>query len=100
MRIVSYIFLALVSVASARLGENLEQLTARYGKPVSHDGDGTIFSKAGYRVIAMLFKGKCGALTFSKSDGAEMKPIEISALLSANDGGGGGLSRKIPLLGK
>lgn len=85
----------MVSPASARLGETLEQCRKRYGKEIEVDKEnGAIaFEKKGWIITVMFLKGRAGALIFQhkKEPGGIFNPnisdVEIAALLKANGDG-------------
>lgn len=110
-------FVISMACASARIGENADQLAKRYGKPISGEGTEAIqFKKNDIYVVAKLLKGVCQHITFSnnpvagtKSDvfgggfvlpgegpatpppqptTAGLTEAQIQSLLEANAGGG------------
>ncbi len=86
-------FLIIASVASARIGETLEQCEARYGKgSVGKDGE-ISFTKAGFTIQATFYEGKVDAIGVFKIERdvlghpKEMSDTEVQTLLEANGGG-------------
>lgn len=91
-RIAAVILMASAAVASARLGETLEQLTARFGKPTqtvtpkpsSIDKKEYVFHKGGF-VIDAYFRGKaCEKITYTKETWGSLSDEEIAQLLKSN----------------
>jgi hypothetical protein len=79
------ILLALSSAAFARLGETLDQCTARYGEPVKTE-DGSTFYKKGEITIAVHFRGdgRADTLVFSKGRYRPFDLDEVNVILAAN----------------
>jgi hypothetical protein len=86
--------LALALPAHARLGESMEQLTARFGKASEANEVNDIrdmvarekrykFSKEGIQVVAGLIDGRCEYIKYYKYN-AFIKEEEVQALLKAN----------------
>src|SRR6187402_2385265 len=65
-----------------RLGETIEQCTARYGEPVKTQ-DGSTFYKKGEILISIHFRrdGKADALVFSKGEYGRLDIDEVNAIL-------------------
>ena len=77
----------------ARVGDTAQQVDERYGKPKRETQQaGGNFSREygyqGYRVVAAFRHGVCYAESYRKIPPVAFLPAEISALLSANAGGG------------
>jgi len=100
MKIALLTILFIVSVttsALARLGENADELVARYGPPLSEKdqkGEGdkislayVVFQKGGFEIDATLSNGISVAESFKKINGEALTIGEIRTLLSANSQG-------------
>jgi hypothetical protein len=89
--------LSVTSSAHARLGENPDQLVARYGQPLSEndqkrEGDkialaDVIFQKSGIRIEVTVTDGISVAETFSKLNGQPLTIGEVRILLTDNSQG-------------
>lgn len=107
MRTLILLCVMLAAPAWARLGETLEQCSARYGKPVQTDTleVGARFEQAGWCICAWFDEaGKCDYIVFTKvgprpnlsfqevitqhHTGADISREELDALLAANAGEG------------
>jgi len=90
---------SVTATAWARLGENADQLVARYGQPLSETdqkGEGTkipladvVFQKGGFQVEVTLTDGISVAESFKKINGEALTLGEIRTLLSVNSQGYG-----------
>jgi hypothetical protein len=82
---------ATATVASARLGENRQQLVTRYGEPLEYGGS-TFFSRGFLVIISGWHYGNAGSISYSKQRTQQAEPEPISAnairiLLDANGPG-------------
>jgi hypothetical protein len=87
------------ATAQARLGENADQLVARYGDPLKETdqkSEGTKvasadvnFQKGGFQVTVTMVNGISAAESFKKISGAGMTLGEVRTLLTANAQGHG-----------
>jgi hypothetical protein len=97
MRITLLTFLFIIGVtatAQARLGENADQLVARYGQPLTEKdqkADGTkialadvVFEKGGFRIEVTVTDGISVAEVFQKINGDPISIAESRILLGAN----------------
>jgi len=81
------------SIASARIGETLEQCTARYGEPLTCIGEMVLFRKNGLDTTVFFSQGKVECVAFRKveTDVAgrriEIPGGERAVLLSENSSG-------------
>lgn len=81
-----------VGIATARIGESLDQARVRYGKETETDAEAGImgFEKGGFVIGASFHKGRISALFFQhpkkNSDifPPEISEVEIAELLKAN----------------
>jgi hypothetical protein len=95
MKVFLFLFLAMASPASARLGETVQECRKRYGKEIEVDNENGVmaFEKEGWMIAVMFHKGRAGALSFQhkKEPGGIFNPkisdVEIATLLKANGGG-------------
>jgi len=100
MRIALFTVLFTVGItatAQARLGENADQLVARYGPPLSEadqKGEGTkiplakaVFQKGGFEIDVTVVSGISVEETFKKINGDPLTLEEARFLLSANSQG-------------
>jgi len=86
--------LGVTSTAQARLGENADQLVARYGQPLTEndqkrEGDkialaDVIFQKGGYQIEVTVTDGISVAEKFKKLNGEPLTIGEVRILLGAN----------------
>lgn len=68
MKITLLLLAASIATASARIGENAEQLAVRYGKPISGAGTDTIqFKKNEIYIVAKMLNGSCQCIKFTNS---------------------------------
>jgi hypothetical protein len=91
--------ICITSTAHARLGENADQLVARYGPPLTEndqkrEGDkialaDVIFQKGGYRIEVTVTDGISVAEVFRKINGQILSVGEVRTLLSDNSQGFG-----------
>jgi hypothetical protein len=87
------LFLTVVTHASARLGETLDECVARYGPMIerrapklsSSDPEVMVFSKSSITVTVEFRQGKAWHLTYRKS---ALTGIEVEAIVIANAGSG------------
>ncbi len=71
--------------AFARLGETLEQCTARYGKPLIQKDGRFAFRKADIGILIGLYKDKVYTIMYTKDiEGSNLSEAEMQALLDAN----------------
>lgn len=102
MRITLLTLVFIVSVtatAQARLGENPDQLVARYGQPLSENdqkaegakvaASDVIFQKGGFEIHVTVSNGISVAESFKKINGEPLTIGEIRTLLTANAEGHG-----------
>lgn len=102
MRIALLTLIFIVSVtttARARLGENADQLIARYGQSLSETdqkGEGAkiplayvVFQKGGFQIDVTLVDGISVAESFKKLNGEALTIGEVRTLLDANSQGSG-----------
>jgi hypothetical protein len=93
-------FIVSVTVAAhARLGENPDQLVARYGQPLNEadqkaEGDkvaasDVIFQKGGIQITVTVTNGLSVSETFKKLNGRSFSTGEVQILLNANSEGRG-----------
>jgi len=85
------------ATARARLGENADQLVARYGQPLKETdqkGEGdqipladVIFQKGGFQIDVTMTDGLSASETFNKINGQALTLEEVRTLLSANSQG-------------
>jgi hypothetical protein len=98
--LLTLLFIASVTApAQARLGENADQLVARYGQPLKETdqkGEGdkvasaeVIFQKGGFQIDVTLTAGISAAETFTKINGEFLTIEEVRTLLSLNSQGHG-----------
>lgn len=80
------LFLALSTLASARLGETEAQCEARYGEVNSVGKDGArYFSKNGiFLTVRLDSNGKANYLCYSNADGSELSVEHARILVNAN----------------
>ena len=87
------VFLFSASIASARIGETFSQCKSRYGEPLVHNEEVTIFQKNGLQIAVFFYQGKACALFFEKVEKDVLgRCVEISddekiILLNANGSG-------------
>jgi hypothetical protein len=79
--------------APARLGESVEQIEQRYGKPIQEEEtssqiSGRKYKALGFVIAVMFFNGKSEAESFTKPTGEGIVETEIEAILKANGSGG------------
>jgi hypothetical protein len=79
--------------AQARLGETLEQCTARYGDVVSTNADaigekGVVYQKNGYIIAVVIFNGRAARETFGKINGNALSDNEMKTLLDSESSSG------------
>ena len=89
--------LGVTTTAQARLGENAEQLVARYGQPLSEndqkrEGDkialaDVVFQKGGFRIEVTVTEGLSVAEVFSKINGDPLTINEVRVLLTDDSQG-------------
>jgi hypothetical protein len=89
--------LGVTSTAHARLGEDADQLVARYGQPLTEndqkrEGDkialaDVIFQKGGFQVEVTVTDGISVAEKFKKLNGGPLTVSEVRILLGANSEG-------------
>jgi hypothetical protein len=89
--------LGLTATAQARLGENADQLVARYGQPLKEDdtkSEGVkvasaevSFQKGGFQIDVTLVDGISVAESFNKLNGDGFTVGEVRTLLAANGQG-------------
>jgi len=89
--------LCVTATAQARLGENADQLVARYGQPLSEndqkrEGDkialaDVVFQKGGFRIEVTVTDGLSVAEVFSKLNGDPLSINEVRTLLTDNGQG-------------
>ena len=89
--------LGVTTTAQARLGENADQLVARYGQPLSEndqkrEGDkialaDVVFQKGGFRIEVTVTEGLSVAEVFSKINGDPLTINEVRVLLTDNSQG-------------
>jgi hypothetical protein len=82
------------STAQARLGENADQLVARYGQPLKENdqkgecdkvaSDDVIFQKGGFQVNVTMVDGVSVSESFRKLNGEVLSIGEVRTLLTAN----------------
>jgi hypothetical protein len=79
------------SIATARLNESLEQVTARYGARVLESkpanglvSDSGIYRKSAFNILIEFMNGRVCSLTFTKTDTTPITEAEIDILLKAN----------------
>jgi len=82
------VLLALASLASARIGETMEEADKRYGGFVQMEAglDGfsmRIYKKDGIQITARFMDGKIGYLHFEKIDGSPFTAAEFKVLVRA-----------------
>src|SRR5438094_10429529 len=86
------LLIALTAIASARIGESEDEISARYGKtlgdiPTQSFGQMRGFQSGGY-VIGVKFVRRASAMEmFSKADQSDISASEIDKLLKANGAG-------------
>lgn len=81
--------------AQARLGETIEECTARYGKPkpFGKDGGTMAFWKNGFIILASFYEAKCDSIIFFKQEkdalglSGKISEVELNSLLEANGAG-------------
>ncbi len=91
------LLIGVTATAQARLGENADQLVARYGQPLKETdqkGEGTkvasadvIFQKGGFQINVTLVDGVSVSESFWKINGDPLSIGEVRTLLSANTQG-------------
>jgi hypothetical protein len=91
--------IGVTATAQARLGENADQLVARYGDPLKETDQKSegikvasadvIFQKGGFQVSVTMVDGLSAAESFKKINGAAMTLGEVQVLLNANAQGHG-----------
>ncbi len=99
MKKILIVLAALTLPASARIGENPEQLATRYGKAELHNGSSELrFQKNGIYVSAILWNGVCHSIEFCTNPptwmdesalpakAALLTETQIQQLLAANGG--------------
>jgi hypothetical protein len=91
MKIIVFALIGLFSSthAFARIGETLEQLNKRYGRPVQakHQGIETYrYSFRGFSVLVGLEQGRSQCEIYQKADRSRMSEAEILGLLEVNAG--------------
>jgi hypothetical protein len=89
--------LSVTATAQARLGENADQLVARYGQPLKETDQKSEgvkvasadvnFQKGGFQITVTLVDGVSAAELFKKINGAVLSTGEVQTLLNANAGG-------------
>ena len=89
--------LSVTATAQARLGENPDQLVARYGQPLSEkdqkaEGDkislaDVIFQKGGFQIEVTVTDGISVLESFKKLNGQPIVSSEVRILLTANSQG-------------
>ena len=100
------ILMMLSNKASARIGETLDQCKARYGEPVTVDGDTYTFMKNGLLVIVEFYENKVDLIGFRKAEenalsiAADMSDNEIQTILSANGNGNNWRKREVISINK
>ena len=89
----------LVSPLFGRIGENLDQLKARYGDVIKADTDDVkddaykpmpryYFEKNGLMIWAIIYKGRCHRLIMGNKDGSRIDRVTANLLLKVNMNGG------------
>lgn len=76
--------LLLPLLASARIGEDEAQLTARYGAPVEILGSTVLYKKNGLTIGVGMFEGKCYRILYSQPEAFTRD--QVGTLLAANGG--------------
>jgi len=95
LALLTFVFiLGVTATAQARLGENPDQLVARYGQPLSENdqkpnGDkialaDVIFQKGGFRIEVTVTDGISVKEVYSKLNGNPLGINEVRALLTDN----------------
>lgn len=84
-----FVSVALMTMASARIGETEEEISARYGKSVGDIPTETFgkmrgFIWSGYVIGVAFVNARSDMEMFSKSDQSDMMASEIDKLLKAN----------------
>jgi hypothetical protein len=87
------------ATAQARLGENADQLVARYGQPLKESDQKSegvkvasadvVFQKGGFQVSITLIDGVSVSENFWKLNGEPLSLTEVRTLLAANTQGHG-----------
>jgi hypothetical protein len=87
--ILTLIFILSTTFIVARINENLEQLTNRYGTPTTFENEVYGFIFKDFTIKVAIHEGKAVALTFLKDDGESViTDEEIKYLLESNLGKG------------
>jgi hypothetical protein len=91
--------LGVTATAQARLGENADELVARYGQPLKETDQKSegikvaaadvTFQKGGFEVSVTMVDGISAAESFKKINGEVLTIGEVRTLLSANSQGHG-----------
>jgi hypothetical protein len=86
--------IGVTATAQARLGENADQLVARYGDPLKETdqksegmkvaSSDVIFQKGGFQISVTVVDGVSAAESFKKISSAGMTLGEVQTLLNAN----------------
>lgn len=89
--------IGVTATAQARLGENADQLVARYGQPLNEKDQkpegvkialaDVVFQKGGFRIEVTITDGISVAEVFSKINGEPLVLAEARALLADNSQG-------------
>jgi hypothetical protein len=97
MKIPFLLLLLAAPLASARLGETIDQCRARYGKEtrIFKDEEGNIheYAKAGFVIGILFYEGKAAVIIANKPPKGilgipdEITPAELESLISANGRG-------------
>ncbi len=90
--LITLITLALITTASARIGETAAQCQKRYGKPTSVDKEksSAVFKKAGLLLHITFWKNKAHSMTIRTAEtdildnGKEISDVKIQMILKAN----------------
>jgi len=86
------VLVALTTIASARIGETEDEISARYGQSIgdiSTEAFGKVrgFMSMNYVVAVKLIDGRSQMEMFSKNNQSDLSAIEIEKLLRENGGG-------------
>lgn len=85
------ILLVVVQTTAGNVGETVDQVTARYGKPVtsgeSKKGRVVTYNSAGFSVGVIYERGKSKLEVFVTTEGAKLTATQIKAVLTASSDG-------------
>jgi hypothetical protein len=92
MKAIVFSLLLFPAIASARIGENIDQCRARYGKEisVSPETKSLLFQKGDFSILITFNGGKATTLMISRlfqGNSSSISSAQIESLLSSNGGG-------------